>query len=155
MSEKRTCFVIMGFGQKVDFETGRKLDLDATYHNLIKPAVEESGFECTRADDIAHSGVIDAPMYEQILKADLVVADVSTANATAFYELGVRHALRRRFTIIISEDKFTYPFDTGRNAMLKYKHLGEDIGVSEGMRFRAQLKETIGKVYEQESHDGD
>jgi hypothetical protein len=82
-----TCFVVMGFGKKTDFETGRVLDLNASYQNLIKPAVEAAGLKCIRADEIVHSGLIDVPMYEQLLKADVVVADLS-------YEVGVRHALR-------------------------------------------------------------
>ena len=47
-----TCFVVMGFGKKTDFETGRTLDLDKTYRNIIKPAVVAAGLECTRADEI-------------------------------------------------------------------------------------------------------
>ena len=43
MPEKKTCFVVMGFGEKVDFETGRKLNLNASYQNLIKPAIEAAG----------------------------------------------------------------------------------------------------------------
>ena len=91
---KQTCFVVMGFGEKVDFQSGRKLNLDAAYRSMIKPAVEEAGLECYRADEIVHSGVIDVPMYQQILTADVVIADLSTSNSNAFYELGVRHALR-------------------------------------------------------------
>ena len=143
---KKTCFVVMGFGEKVDFESGRKLNLDASYKNLIKPAIEEAGLECIRADEIAHSGVIDVPMYRQLLLADVVVADVSTANSNAFYELGVRHALRPSTTIIISEDKFKFPFDIGHVVVRTYKHLGEDIGVSEAKRLssRAPTAETPG-----------
>ncbi|HEX4707688.1 MAG TPA: hypothetical protein VH229_08140 [Candidatus Udaeobacter sp.] len=37
---KGICFVIMGFGEKTDFETGRTLNLDRSYHNMIKPAIE-------------------------------------------------------------------------------------------------------------------
>jgi hypothetical protein len=40
---KGTCFVVMGFNKKIDFETGRTLDLDKSYHNMIKPAVEAAG----------------------------------------------------------------------------------------------------------------
>src|SRR5262245_36355932 len=125
----------MGFGQKVDFETGRTLDLDASYHALIKPAVENAGLECLRADEITHSGNINVPMYEQILKADLVIADVSTANGTVFYELGVRHALRPYSTIVISEDKFRIPFGINHVTVRTYRHLGKDIGVTEAKRF--------------------
>src|SRR5215471_2937990 len=56
---RKTCFVIMGFGKKVDFETGKTFDLDMTYQNLIKPAVEAANVECIRADEITHAGVID------------------------------------------------------------------------------------------------
>jgi hypothetical protein len=94
----------MGFGKKTDFEIGRVLDLDASYTELIKPAVEAAGLKCIRADEIKHSGLIDDPMYEQLLTADVVVADLSTSNRNAIYELGVRHALRPYTTVIIAED---------------------------------------------------
>ena len=112
-SSQGTCFVVMGFGKKTDYETGRTLDLDKSYKNLIKPAAERAGLRCVRADDIVHSGMIDVPMYEQLLNADVVVADLSTSNVNAFYELGIRHALRPRTTIVISEDgkSAKFPFD--------------------------------------------
>jgi hypothetical protein len=74
------CFVVMGFGKKTDFESGRTYDLDKTYQNIIKPAVEAAGLKCVRADEIVHSGLIDVPMYDQLLNADVVVADLSTSN---------------------------------------------------------------------------
>jgi hypothetical protein len=151
----KTCFVVMGFGTKVDFATGRKLNLDATYQNLIKPAVEDAGLECWRADEIVHSGNINVPMYRNILTADLVVADVSTANCNAFYELGVRHALRPSTTIIIAEDGYTFPFDINQIAILKYKHLGDDIGVSEARRFTAQLRDSVTTILAKDPPDDD
>jgi len=60
---KKICFVIMGFGTKTDFSTGKTLDLDQTYKNIIQPAVENSGFQCIRADEIQESGLIDKSMY--------------------------------------------------------------------------------------------
>ena len=88
-----TCFVIMGFGKKTDYSTGRVLDLDKTYRSIIKPAAESAGLTCVRADEVRHSGIIDVPMYRHILEADLVIADLSTYNPSAFYELGVRWML--------------------------------------------------------------
>jgi hypothetical protein len=130
----------MGFGEKVDFQSGRKLNLDAAYRSMIKPTVEEAGLECYRADEIVHSGVIDVPMYQQILTADVVIADLSTSNSNAFYELGVRHALRPYTTIIVAEDQFQFPFDLPPQVpFLSYRHLGEDIGVREVRRFREAL----------------
>src|SRR4051812_49102429 len=74
----RSCFVMMGFGEKTDFYSNpqRVLNLNRTYDSIIKPAVEEAGLECIRADEIIHSTVIDKPMYEWIHKADLVIADL-------------------------------------------------------------------------------
>lgn len=144
---KRTCFVVMGFGKKTDFETGRTLDLDKSYKNMIKPAVQAAGLECIRADEIVHSGLIDVPMYEQLLKADVVVADLSTSNKNAFYELGVRHALRPYTTVVIAEDGIkTFPFDVNHVAVRQYHHLGEDIGFEEVMRFREALTKAIKEI---------
>jgi hypothetical protein len=143
---KRTCFVVMGFGKKTDFETGRTFDLDKSYRNLIKPAVVAAGYECVRADDIVHSGLIDVPMYEQLLAADVVVADLSTSNKNAFYELGVRHALRPYTTIVIAEDGMKPPFDVNHVVVRSYKHLGEDIGYDEVMRFRGLLTDAIATI---------
>ena len=143
-----TCFVVMGFGKKTDFETGRVLDLDQSYKNLIKPAVEAAGLKCIRADEIVHSGLIDVPMYELLLKADIVVADLSTSNRNAFYELGVRHALRPFTTVIVAEEQMmkAAPFDVNHIAIQSYRHLGEDIGVSEAKRFTQALTQAIEQI---------
>ncbi|HEX8354050.1 MAG TPA: tetratricopeptide repeat-containing protein [Pyrinomonadaceae bacterium] len=150
---KKTCFVVMGFGEKVDFQTGRKLNLDASYHNMIKPAVEDAGLECIRADEIVHSGVIDVPMYEQLLQADVVIADLSTYNPNAFYELGVRHALRPFSTIIIAEDKLNYPFDVNHIVIRRYRHLGDDIGVGDARKFSSELKQALGVIIANQKND--
>ena len=139
---KKMCFVVQGFGEKTDFRTGRTLDLDASYE-VIKEAVENAGLICVRADEIQHSQVIDKPMYESILKADLVIADLSTSNVNAAYELGVRHALCRRSTIIVAEKQWDFPFDINRSAIRTYEHLGSDLGFKEAKRFSADLTEAI------------
>lgn len=137
-----TCFVIQGFGKKTDYTDGRVLDLDASYA-IIKEAVEAAGLKSIRADEIQHSTVIDVPMYEMLLQADVVIADLSTYNVNAAYELGVRYALRPRTTIVVAEDGFKNPFDIGHIAIRRYKHLGEDIGAREAARFKAELKTAI------------
>jgi hypothetical protein len=151
-----SCFVVMGFGKKTDFETGRVLDLDKSYKNMIKPAVEAAGLKCIRADEIVHSGLIDVPMYEQLLKADVVVADLSTSNKNAFYELGIRHALRPFTTVVIAEDGIkAFPFDINHVVVRQYHHLGEDIGFEEVMRFREQLTKAITEIYTKNPRDKD
>lgn len=147
-SGKKTCFVVMGFGEKTDYQSSppRVLDLNKTFKNIIEPAVTESGLECIRADKIIHSTVIDKPMYENLNDADLVIADLSTSNANAIYELGVRHALRPHATIVIAESNFKFPFDLNHVSIITYEHMGKDIGYDETMRVRGRLKETIAAV---------
>ena len=139
----KTCFVIMGYGPKKDYESGRTLDLDKTFENLIKPVFDGLKIKCFRAKDIRHTGVIDIPMYEWIFKADIVIADLSTLNANALYELGIRHAMKPYTTIVISEDQCKYPFDINHTVIEPYEHLGKDIGVSEAKRFKKELKTKI------------
>ena len=136
-----SCFVIMGFGEKTDFQSSpqRVLNLNKTYANIIKPAVTA----CIRADEIIHSTVIDKPMYDNLLEADLVIADLSTSNANAIYELGIRHALRPQRTIVMAENNFSFPFDLNHLSIVKYEHLGKDIGFDEVMRVRGILREKI------------
>src|SRR5688572_11217578 len=153
LSAPARCFVVMGFGTKTDYATGRKLDLNKSYRLLIKPVVEEKGLVCIRADEIRHSGSIDLPMYRELLKADVVIADLSTANVNAFYELGIRHALRPRTTIVISEDKLTYPFDLNHIKITSYTHLGDGIEYEEVERFRKLLGETLQAVLDKEDPD--
>jgi hypothetical protein len=143
----------MGFGIKTDYPTGRRLDLDKSYKYLIKPVVERQGLVCIRADEIRRSGNIDVPMYEELLTADVVIADLSTANPNAFYELGIRHGLRPRTTIVISEDKMPLPFDINHVKISKYTHLGEDIGASEVERFTQLLEDTLHSVLQAEEPD--
>lgn len=142
----------MGFGEKTDFATSRTLNLDKSY-GVIKRAVEDAGLECVRADEVMHSGVIDKPMYELLLDADVVVADLSTSNANAIYELGVRHALRPRTTIVIAESQFKFPFDVGHLVIRTYEHLGKGIEFDEAERLRKVLADAVRALVEKEDVD--
>ena len=153
---KGTCFVVMGFGKKTDFETGRTLDLDKSYRNIIKPAVTDAGLECVRADEITHSGIIDVPMYEKLLTADVVIADLSTSNKNAYYELGVRHALRPHTTIVICEDGAkSFPFDVNHVVIRQYHHMGEGIDFEEVQRFRTALTGAIKDILDDDPRAND
>jgi hypothetical protein len=141
-----TCFVVMGFDKKIAFYSAKKprtLDLDKTYRSIIRPAVLDAGLKCIRADEVLHSSIIDKPMYEHLLQADIVIADLSTANANAIYELGVRHALRPRRTIVMAESQFLFPFDFSHLNILRYNHLGEGIEHEEAIRKQEELKHRL------------
>lgn len=136
----------MGFGKKTDPSSGRTINLDKTYKNLIRPAAESAGYQCVRADEIKDSGIIDKSMYTLLIKADLVIADISTFNPNAIYELGIRHAVKPYSTIVIKEEEGTIPFDLDHTRFFMYKHLGEDLGADESKRGQKELKSLIKKV---------
>lgn len=103
-------FVVMPFGRKQGGD-GRWYDFDAIYNDLIRPSLETAGFESFRADEESVSGDILTDMFQELLLADLVIADLSIDNANVFYELGVRHALRKRGLVHIQSGRSYMPFD--------------------------------------------
>jgi uncharacterized protein DUF4071 len=114
------CFVVMPFGTKPDGRGG-KVDFDAVYDKLIAPAVEEAELVPLRADHELVGGLIHKPMFERLLLADFAVADLTTANANVFYEIGVRHAVRPFSTVLIGADVPRTPFDLAADRIRPYK----------------------------------
>jgi hypothetical protein len=155
-TELPICFVIMGFHIKPALDRDQKvrlLDLDKSYESLIKPAVKAAGMRCVRADEVLQSGLIDRPMYEMLLSADLVIADISAGNVNAVYELGVRHALRPQRTILLLEDQAGFSFDLSHLSTFTYRHLGEDLPLNATPERRKQLTALIRQVNSKEAVD--
>lgn len=106
------CFVLMPFGTKQD-ENHRTINFDTVFTAIIEPAVTAAGMDCIRADAETVGGIIHKPMFERLWFCEFAVADLTTANANVFYELGVRHALRPFTTVLISAQGSPLPFDLG------------------------------------------
>lgn len=107
---KPHAFVVMPFGKKEGFD-GTVIDFNAIYQDLIKPALEEAGFEPFRADEETTTGDILTDMFQELLLADLAICDLSIDNANVFYELGIRHAFRKRGVVHIQSGRAYMPFD--------------------------------------------
>jgi tetratricopeptide (TPR) repeat protein len=112
-------FVVMPYGTK------EQIDFNRVYRDLIKPALEGAGFEVFRADEEVRAGDIRTDMFQELLLADLVVADLSIDNPNVWYELGVRHALRARGVIGIRCRRDYMPFDVYTDRSLLC-HIKED-----------------------------
>jgi hypothetical protein len=95
------CFVLMPFGTKSD-SNGLLIDFDAVYQQLIAPAIRDASLEPLRADEEMTGGIIHKPMFERLVLCEYAVADLTTANANVFYELGVRHAVRPWSTMLLA-----------------------------------------------------
>lgn len=124
MAERPLCFVLMPFGKKPD-SAGSTVDFDAVYRNLIVPAIEEAGLQPLRADEEMTGGIIHKPMFERLILCPYAVADLTTANANVFYELGLRHAVRPWSTVLIFSEGGRLPFDVSHLRAFRYQLTAE------------------------------
>jgi tetratricopeptide (TPR) repeat protein len=112
-------FVAMPFGIKPGAD-GKLIDFNRVYREYIAPALEAAGLESFRADEEIRAGDIRTDMFQELLVADLVVADLSIDNPNVWYELGVRHALRARGVVIVSGGQTPTAFDLYTDRKLRY-----------------------------------
>jgi hypothetical protein len=117
------CFVAMPFGRKAP--PGRRkpvVDFDRIFSHIEKSATT-AGMEVIRADFEPSGGFIHKPMYERLLVAEYVVADLTFANPNVMYEVGVRHGASDRATILLCAEQFLtgLPFDFRPLRVLPYR----------------------------------
>lgn len=107
MSENKTCFVIAPIGE-VDSDTRKRSDL--VLKHVITPSVKDFGYKAVRADQISEPGIITSQVIQSIVTAPLVIADLTERNPNVFYELAIRHAIRKPLIQIIRKGE-KIPFD--------------------------------------------
>lgn len=88
-------FIIRPFGTKDG------INFDDVQKNLIAPALAACDIQGGTTEPFLQAGNIRADMFQQLLVADIVIADVSIHNANVFYELGIRHALQPNRTFML------------------------------------------------------
>src|SRR5215212_11461355 len=96
-------FIVRPFG------TENGINFDEVEAKLIDPVLTRLGVTGRTTGEIISQGNIREDMFQLLLTADLVVADLSIHNANVFYELGVRHALREKRTFMIRSEGDAYP----------------------------------------------
>ena len=150
---KPLCFVLMPFGQKPDPTGGRPIDFDRVYEAAIAPAIESAGMTPIRADEERTGGIIHKPMFERLMLCEYAIADLTTANANVFYELGVRHAARPRSTLSVFASHHPLPFDVVQLRAVPYD-LGADNAFSDehADAFRQTLADTLVGIRDDSRH---
>ena len=118
-TKRKTCFVIMPYGEKKDAE-GNPINFDDIFEYIIKPPLEAMKIEVIRGDKIPNAGSIHREMLHNILNEDLAIVDITTLNPNVFYELGIRHALRRSGTILIRKQGTQNPFNIQGMRTIEY-----------------------------------
>lgn len=104
------CFVVSPIGDEDSIE---RRHADLVLGSLIEPSLSELGLIAVRADQISKPGLITGQVIDHIVRAKLVIADLSFGNPNVFYELALRHAIRLPVVQLIRKgDKL--PFDVGQ-----------------------------------------
>lgn len=115
-------FIIRPFGEKSNTAGDAPIDFDKVDNELISEALARVGLTGGTTGEFVQQGNIRTDMFRQLLAADLVIADISIHNANAFYELGIRHALRDQYTVMIKSERRGDPhvFDLKADRYLTY-----------------------------------
>ncbi len=107
MSDKKSCFVACPIGQ---IDSNERKRSDGLLRHILKPVLDEFGYEVVRADQIQSAGRITTQVLQVISDADIVVADLTDENPNVMYELGIRHAIRKPFIHMMHKGS-NIPFD--------------------------------------------
>lgn len=118
MAENKICFVIAPIGE-VNSDTRRRSD--QILRHVISPAAKECGYDAIRADHIAEPGLITSQVIQHVVTDPLVIADLSERNANVYYELALRHALKKPLVQIINKGE-TLPFDIAGTRTITVDH---------------------------------
>jgi hypothetical protein len=97
-----------------------RLDFDALDKWLITPALQELGIRGETTEAVVKAGNIREDMFNRLVTADLVIADLTIYNPNVYYELGVRQAFRDKYTFLIRCDLSNYPFDLQTDRYFAY-----------------------------------
>jgi hypothetical protein len=104
-------------------------EMSDTYHYGIQGAVNSAGYLCERADMASFTGDVIDWVKKRIADAQLVVADLSTANANVYLEVGYAWG-KGVPTVLLSKSQADLKFDVKGQRCIVYtsiKHLEETL----------------------------
>lgn len=113
VSTRPIAFVLIPFGIK-EGSDHHTIDFELLYRDLLRPALVDAGFAPMRYEQSMRGGDVGGSSMQLVALADLLVADVSIANANIWYLLGLRHSLRKGGVLLIHDASWQVarqPFD--------------------------------------------
>jgi hypothetical protein len=103
----KRCFVMSPIGKE---GSPIREHADDVLDYIIRPAMQECGIECFRADHLQEPGRITEQMFREIFTADLCIAVLTGQNPNVFYELALAQAAARPLIALIEKSE-ELPFD--------------------------------------------
>lgn len=113
----KKCFIISPIGAA---GSDIRKKADATMKYIIEPACEKKGYKAIRADKISSNGIITQEIIQNLLTAELAIADLTDRNPNVFYELAIRHTMNLPTIQITRDDLSSIPFDVNSVRTIKY-----------------------------------
>ena len=136
--------MVMPFGKKSATDHG-EIDFGALWDRAFAPLLRDLGYDPIRADEDLGASII-ADMLIRLTASDLVVADLSLANANVYYEVGVRHAARGPGCVLIAAEWARPQFDIEQIRRLSYPLPPGDVTDDAVSAIRQSLREPIRKA---------
>ncbi len=118
MADEKLCFVISPIGEA---ESDTRKRSDQILKHIISPAATNCGYKPMRADHISEPGLITSQVIQHIVEDSLVIADLTDRNPNVFYELAIRHAIRKPLVQIIKKGE-AIPFDVAGTRTIHVDH---------------------------------
>ena len=134
--EKKICFVISPIGDEGSETRERS---DQVLKHIISSSIELLGYTVIRADKISEPGIITTQIIEHIVDADLVIADLTEKNPNVFYELAIRHAIRKPLVQMIRKGD-VIPFDVAATRIIQFDLHNLDSVASAKEEITSQVK---------------
>lgn len=114
--KSNVCFFVAPIGK--EGEPARKRS-DDIFEIIIEPLAMGHGLEPIRADKIDESGFIDTQIIRHLMEAPIVIADFWQYNPNVFYELAIRHFVKKPVIHLYFD---TIPFDVSRMRAIQLNH---------------------------------
>lgn len=118
MAEAKSCFVIAPIGEP---ESDTRKRSDQVLKHIVRPAVTSLGYTAVRADEIDKPGIITSQVIQHVVNDHLMIADLTERNPNVFYELAIRHALRKPLVQLIKKGE-RIPFDVAGTRTIYVDH---------------------------------
>lgn len=144
MADNKLCFVIAPIGEP-NSDTRKRSD--QILKHVITPAANECGYTAIRADQISEPGIITSQVIQHVVDDPLVIADLTERNPNVFYELAIRHAIRKPLVQIIKRGE-PLPFDVAGTRTISVDHRDLDSVEDAKKEIINQVKATEGNLLE-------
>lgn len=139
---KRICFMVMPYDVKpTGVEPGKgpaQVDFNALWSDVFEPAIKSLGYQPVRAD-MDYGPLIIVEMIQRLAISDLVIADISIANANVYYEVGVRHAAKETGCVLVAADWAKPVFDLAQLRSIRYPLPAEKLDAAAAEALSKQL----------------